>query len=243
MILVIDNYDSFTFNLVQYLGELGESVEVVRNDAITIERIRALGPERIVMSPGPGRPEQAGIIVDAIRTLAGTVPILGVCLGHQAIGAAFGGDVVLSPQLMHGKTSMIHHDGRTIFRGLPEPVPGDPVPFARGRPREPAGLPRSVRPNRGRHHHGVAAPRVSGRRRAVPPGVDPDGFRPGAPGQLCAHEVVHDYTGLQSARRPGRDRPGGHRSYETSGARRGFGEVACSRHRRCARSGPGTEVA
>ncbi len=121
MILVIDNYDSFTFNLVQYLGELGESLEVVRNDAITVEQIRQLRPERIVVSPGPGRPEHAGIIVDAIRALTGSVPILGVCLGHQAIGAAFGGDVVPSPELMHGKTSMIRHDGRTIFRGLPDP--------------------------------------------------------------------------------------------------------------------------
>ncbi len=121
MILVIDNYDSFTFNLVQYLGELGETLTVARNDAITVEDIRRLAPHRIVVSPGPGRPENAGIIVDAIRSLAGSIPILGVCLGHQAIGAAFGGAVVISPQLMHGKTSLIHHDGRTIFAGVPNP--------------------------------------------------------------------------------------------------------------------------
>jgi anthranilate synthase/aminodeoxychorismate synthase-like glutamine amidotransferase len=121
MILVIDNYDSFTFNLVQYLGELGQGAVVYRNDAITIDEIRSLGPERMLVSPGPGRPEDAGIIVDAIRELGPSIPTLGVCLGHQAIGAAFGGNVVASPQLMHGKTSKILHDGRSIFRGLPNP--------------------------------------------------------------------------------------------------------------------------
>jgi anthranilate synthase/aminodeoxychorismate synthase-like glutamine amidotransferase len=121
MILVIDNYDSFTFNLVQYLGELGQEMEVYRNDAITIEAIAARNPERIVISPGPGRPEDAGIIVDLVRRLSPTIPILGVCLGHQAIGAAFGGRVVPAPEIMHGKTSDVHHDGRTIFRNLSNP--------------------------------------------------------------------------------------------------------------------------
>jgi anthranilate synthase/aminodeoxychorismate synthase-like glutamine amidotransferase len=121
MILVIDNYDSFTFNLVQYLGELGEQLEVFRNDAITVEEIARKAPSRIVISPGPGRPETSGIIVEAVRRLAGEVPILGVCLGHQAIGAAFGGQVVPAPTLMHGKTSAIYHDGRTIFSGLARP--------------------------------------------------------------------------------------------------------------------------
>jgi anthranilate synthase/aminodeoxychorismate synthase-like glutamine amidotransferase len=121
MILVIDNFDSFTFNLVQYLGELGQEMRVFRNNAITLAEIEDLKPERIVISPGPGRPENSGIIVPAIRALAGKVPILGVCLGHQAIGAAFGGDVVSAPTLMHGKTSEIHHDGRTIFSGLENP--------------------------------------------------------------------------------------------------------------------------
>jgi anthranilate synthase/aminodeoxychorismate synthase-like glutamine amidotransferase len=119
MILVIDNYDSFTYNLVQYLGELGAEPVVYRNDAITIEQIRELGPKRIVISPGPGIPSDAGITVDAIRALAGEVPILGVCLGNQAIGEAFGGRVVRAPYLMHGKTSEICHDSATIFRGLP----------------------------------------------------------------------------------------------------------------------------
>ena len=123
MILVIDNYDSFTFNLVQYLGELGQHLTVVRNDAITTADIARLAPSAIVVSPGPGRPENAGIIVEAIRTFSGRVPILGVCLGHQALGAAFGGRVVAAPAIMHGKTSEIIHDGRTIFAGLRNPFP------------------------------------------------------------------------------------------------------------------------
>ena len=121
MIVVIDNYDSFTFNLVQYLGELGQDLRVYRNDAITIGEIERLAPERLVISPGPGRPEDAGIIIEAIQKLAGQMPILGVCLGHQAIGAAFGGSVVRAPEIMHGKTSAILHDGRTIFRNLENP--------------------------------------------------------------------------------------------------------------------------
>jgi para-aminobenzoate synthetase component II len=121
MILVIDNYDSFTFNLVQYLGSMGQELKVFRNDAITIEEIGQLAPERIVISPGPGRPENSGIIIQTIKEFSGKIPILGVCLGHQAIGAAFGGDVVSAPQIMHGKTSDIFHDGRTIFRDLPSP--------------------------------------------------------------------------------------------------------------------------
>ncbi|MEJ2111911.1 MAG: aminodeoxychorismate/anthranilate synthase component II, partial [Acidobacteriota bacterium] len=121
MILVIDNYDSFTFNLVQYLGEMGQELKVCRNDEISVEEIEAIGPDSIVISPGPGRPEDSGIIIDAIRKFAGKIPILGVCLGHQAIGAAFGGRVVSAPTIMHGKTSDVHHDGRTIFKDLPNP--------------------------------------------------------------------------------------------------------------------------
>jgi para-aminobenzoate synthetase component II len=121
MLLVIDNYDSFTYNLVQYLGELGAVVEVRRNDEVTIEDIESkLRPERIVISPGPGRPENAGISLRAIEKFAGKIPILGVCLGHQAIGQAFGGRVVSAPQLMHGKASDISHDGKTIFAGMEE---------------------------------------------------------------------------------------------------------------------------
>lgn len=123
MILVIDNYDSFTYNLVQYLGELGADPQVVRNDQTTLEAIAKQAPERIVISPGPKTPSEAGICLDVITAFAGKIPILGVCLGHQAIGQAFGGQVIRAPQLMHGKTSEIQHDGKTIFAGLPNPFP------------------------------------------------------------------------------------------------------------------------
>jgi anthranilate synthase/aminodeoxychorismate synthase-like glutamine amidotransferase len=118
---VLDNYDSFTYNLVQYLGELGEQVEVRRNDQVTIDEIKRLAPARILLSPGPCTPQEAGISISVIQQFAGKVPILGVCLGHQAIGAAFGGSVVRARNLMHGKTSKIEHDGKTIFCGLPSP--------------------------------------------------------------------------------------------------------------------------
>ncbi len=121
MLLMIDNYDSFTYNIVDYFGQLGEDVRVYRNDKITLEEIEALKPERLVISPGPCSPEEAGISVDAIQYFAGKLPILGVCLGHQAIGAAFGGNVVRSVSLMHGKTSPIHHDDKEIFKSLPNP--------------------------------------------------------------------------------------------------------------------------
>ncbi len=121
MIALIDNYDSFTYNLYQYLCELGADVRVVRNDAATVAEIVAMAPERVVLSPGPCTPKEAGICVPLIHALAGHVPILGVCLGHQAIGAAYGGDVVRAPHLMHGKVSAVHHTGQGIFRGLPSP--------------------------------------------------------------------------------------------------------------------------
>jgi anthranilate synthase component 2 len=120
-ILVLDNYDSFVYNLVQELGELGAAPFVFRNDAIDVEGIRALKPDALLISPGPGRPEDGGVSLAAISTLAGEVPILGVCLGHQCIGQVFGGSVVAAPHLMHGKTSEIHHDGQGIFSGLPNP--------------------------------------------------------------------------------------------------------------------------
>jgi anthranilate synthase/aminodeoxychorismate synthase-like glutamine amidotransferase len=121
MILIIDNYDSFTYNLVQYLGEMGQQLKVFRNDKITVEEIERMAPDRIVISPGPCTPNEAGISVETIRYFAGRIPILGVCLGHQSIGQAFGGEIVRAPRLMHGKTSMIHHDGEGVFRGLPNP--------------------------------------------------------------------------------------------------------------------------
>ncbi len=121
MLLVIDNYDSFTYNLVQYLGELGQDVRVYRNDKIALKEIESLKPEKIVISPGPCTPKEAGISVDLIKQFAGKIPILGVCLGHQSIGYALGGEIIHAKKLMHGKTSMINHDGKTIFKNLPNP--------------------------------------------------------------------------------------------------------------------------
>ena len=122
MILMIDNYDSFTYNLVQYLGEMGQQLRVFRNDKITIEEIEDLTPDRIVISPGPCTPKEAGISVDVIRHFAGKVPILRVCLGHQSVGYAFGGEIVRAQRLMHGKLSMLHHDREGVFSGMPNPV-------------------------------------------------------------------------------------------------------------------------
>lgn len=121
MILVLDNYDSFTYNLVQYLGEMGAEMAIYRNDRITLGEVEAMQPEKIVISPGPCTPKEAGISIDLIRKFGSRIPILGVCLGHQAIGEAFGGEVIRAPRLMHGKTSMIEHDGRSIYRQLPNP--------------------------------------------------------------------------------------------------------------------------
>ena len=122
MIFVLDNYDSFTYNLVQYIGELGEEVVVRRNDQVTVEEVDAMRAEKIVISPGPCTPHEAGISIDLIRHFAGKTPLLGVCLGHQAIGEAFGGRVIRAPHLMHGKTSAVMHDNKTVFQGLPMPM-------------------------------------------------------------------------------------------------------------------------
>ena len=121
-VLVIDNYDSFVYNLVQYLGELGADPQVHRHDAVTVDEVEALEPDAVLISPGPGRPEDAGVSTAVIRWAAGRVPVLGVCLGHQAIGAAWGGKVVRAPEVMHGKTSRIHHEGTGVFAGLPDPL-------------------------------------------------------------------------------------------------------------------------
>ena len=121
MLIMIDNYDSFTYNLVQYLGELGADVRVFRNDEVTVDEIRALNPERIMISPGPCTPNEAGVSMDVIRTFAGEVPILGVCLGHQSIGQVYGGDIVHAREIMHGKTSLVHHKGEHVFKGLSNP--------------------------------------------------------------------------------------------------------------------------
>jgi anthranilate synthase/aminodeoxychorismate synthase-like glutamine amidotransferase len=121
MILLLDNYDSFTYNLAQYLGQLGQQLEVRRNDQITLDEVAAMRPERILISPGPCTPQEAGISIPLIQRFAGEIPILGVCLGHQAVGAAFGGRVIRAKKLMHGKTSEIEHDGRGVFKNLPQP--------------------------------------------------------------------------------------------------------------------------
>ncbi len=121
MILMLDNYDSFTYNLVQYMGELGADMQVHRNDKITLDEIEKLSPSKIVISPGPCTPEKAGISVDVVKQFAGKIPILGVCLGHQSVASAFGGDIVKASRIMHGKTSMIHHDNKSVFKGLPQP--------------------------------------------------------------------------------------------------------------------------
>ena len=159
MVFVLDNYDSFTYNLVQYLGELGAEVEVRRNDQVTPAEVEAMHPERIVLSPGPCTPQEAGITIPLIRHFAGKVPLLGVCLGHQAIGAAFGGKVVRAPHLMHGKTSPV------------QPDDGDALPLSDRRREHPAcgsgGKCLHHRARRDTHHHGFAASQVRGRRRAV----------------------------------------------------------------------------
>jgi anthranilate synthase/aminodeoxychorismate synthase-like glutamine amidotransferase len=118
---MIDNYDSFTYNLVQYLGELGADIRVFRNNKITVQEIEELSPERIVISPGPCTPKEAGVSIEVIKHFAGKTPVLGVCLGHQSIGAAFGGNIIRAPRLMHGKTSLIYHNGETVYKGLPNP--------------------------------------------------------------------------------------------------------------------------
>jgi anthranilate synthase component 2 len=122
MVFVLDNYDSFTYNLVQYMGELGAEMVIRRNDELSVDEVEALRPERILLSPGPCTPQEAGISIDLIRRMAGKVPVLGVCLGHQAIGAAFGGEVVRAEKLMHGKTSEVEHDGKTVFAGIASPM-------------------------------------------------------------------------------------------------------------------------
>jgi anthranilate synthase/aminodeoxychorismate synthase-like glutamine amidotransferase len=121
MLLMIDNYDSFTYNLVQYLGELGANIRVFRNNKITVQEIEKLSPECIVISPGPCTPKEAGVSIEVIKHFAGKTPVLGVCLGHQSIGAAFGGNIIRAPRLMHGKTSLIYHNGETVYKGLPNP--------------------------------------------------------------------------------------------------------------------------
>ncbi len=183
MILMIDNYDSFTYNLVQYLGELGAEVETVRNDAIDTAGIRAMAPSGIVISPGPCTPDEAGVSLDVVRDLAGTIPILGVCLGHQAIGQAFGGKVIRAGRVMHGKTSMIHHDDRGVFSGLPQPFEATRYhSLVVERESLPDCLEESAWTERedgyARGDHGSATSRTGRGRRAVSPRIHSDAQRP-----------------------------------------------------------------
>ena len=143
MILVVDNYDSFTFNLVQHLGELGADPRVVRNDEVTVAEVGAMAPARIVLSPGPCTPSEAGVTVDVVREMGPAVPILGVCLGHQAIGEAYGGRTVRARRVMHGKTAPVRHTGQGLFRGIPSPFRGWTWPRPQGRPGDPAPVPGS----------------------------------------------------------------------------------------------------
>ena len=173
MILMIDNYDSFTYNLVQYLGQLGEEVTVRRNDEITLDEIEAMKPEAIFLSPGPCSPDEAGITVDVIRTFHQRIPLMGVCLGHQAIGQAFGGSVVRAGRIMHGKTSPILNDGRTIFRGLPSPFPaGRYHSLLVERESLPECLEVSAQTEEG-GDHGASAPPIPRGGDPVSPGIDP----------------------------------------------------------------------
>jgi anthranilate synthase component 2 len=178
MLLMIDNYDSFTYNLVQYFGELGEDVRVYRNDAITLKEIAAMQPDRIVISPGPCSPAEAGISVATIKEFAGKLPLLGVCLGHQSIGAAFGGDIVHAKQLMHGKTSPVHHEGKGVFAGLPNPLTVVRYHSLAIRRETPARLPRSHGLDRRRRNHGRAPQGIRAGRRAVPSRIDRHRSRP-----------------------------------------------------------------
>ena len=183
-VLLVDNYDSFVYNLVQELGELGAEPVVFRNDAIDVAGIRAERPDAVLISPGPGRPEDGGVSLEAIRELAGEIPLLGVCLGHQCIGQAYGGAIVGAPHLMHGKTSEIHHDGRGLFAGSAQPLRRHALPLAGGAARFGARRAGGHGHLDGRRGHGAAPPHLARRGGAVPPRVGAHGVGPGPPGQL-----------------------------------------------------------
>ena len=173
-VLLIDNYDSFTYNLFQYLGELGAQVEVVRNDQVTLDDIEEMAPERIIISPGPGNPDDAGISKDVIRRFAEKTPILGVCLGHQCIGEVYGGVVEGAGEILHGKVSRIEHDGKGVFAGIDSPLEATRYHSLAIRARQRAGVARGDGAERERRDHGRAAQDAGGRGRAVSSGVDPD---------------------------------------------------------------------
>ena len=184
-VLVIDNYDSFVFNLVQYLGQLGVECEVRRNDEITVAEVGRLGPAGILLSPGPGTPERAGICMTDHPEYAGKLPIFGVCLGHQAIGEAFGATVTRAPELLHGKTSLVTHNGAGVLAGLPDPFTATRYHSLAVRRVDAAGRDRGDRPDRVRRGHGDAAPHAADRGRAVPPRVGADPGRPPDAGELA----------------------------------------------------------
>ncbi len=177
MILMIDNYDSFTYNLVQYLGQLGCDVAVHRNDEITLEEIEAMAPEAIFLSPGPCTPKEAGVTVEVIRRFHERIPIMGICLGHQAIGYAFGAEVVRADRLMHGKTSPVFNDGRTIFKGLPNPLTAGRYHSLLVQTRHAPGLPGGERRDGGRRGHGASPPPLPPGRGAISPRVGPHAER------------------------------------------------------------------
>ncbi|EDY51819.1 truncated glutamine amidotransferase [Streptomyces clavuligerus] len=184
-ILVVDNYDSFVFNLVQYLYQLGAECEVLRNDEVALSHAQD-GFDGVLLSPGPGTPEQAGVCVDMVRHCAATgVPVFGVCLGMQSMAVAYGGVVDRAPELLHGKTSPVTHEGRGVFAGLPSPFTATPLPLARGGAHPAARRAGGHGPDRGRHHHGAAPPRTARRRGAVPPGVGAHRARPSDARQLA----------------------------------------------------------
>ena len=174
MILLIDNYDSFTYNLYQYLCELGADVQVARNDKISLEEIENMAPDGIVVSPGPCTPKEAGISGEVVKRFGEKLPVLGVCLGHQTIGYAYGGVVERAPEIMHGKTSMVHHDGKGVYEGAAKPLRGHPVSFIDGQPGYAAGIPGGDVADGGRNSHGGAAQDPARRGGAVPSGVDND---------------------------------------------------------------------
>ena len=191
MLLLIDNYDSFTYNLAQYLGELGAEVNVYRNDAVTVAEIAAWQPTHIVISPGPCTPNEAGISVAAIRAFAGTIPILGVCLGHQAIGQAFGGRIVRAQRVMHGKLSAVAHDGRGVFTAVPAPLT---VTRYHSLAIERATLPPELEvtaTSEDGEIMGVRHRDARGRRRAVPPRSDPDRARSRAAAQFSGRQAMN----------------------------------------------------
>ena len=174
MILLLDNYDSFTYNLYQYLCELGADIHVERNDHVTVDQIEAMRPDKLVVSPGPCTPKEAGVSMEAIERLGPTTPVLGVCLGHQCIGEVYGGTVGGAGEIVHGKTSAIHHTGAGVLSGPADALRRDPVPLAGRLPRRPAGLPGGDGVDGLGAHHGHPAQGVPGGGRAVPPGVHHD---------------------------------------------------------------------